>query len=43
MTNDIKLKYTNFSDFEINAEKDDNPVVLSFKYTDKLIVELTAE
>ena len=42
MTNDIKVKYTNFSDFEINAEKDDNPVILSFKYTDKLIVELSA-
>ena len=40
MTNDIKVKYTNFSDFEIETQKDDNPVVLSFKYTDKLIVEL---
>ena len=40
MTNDIKLNYNNFSDFEISGEKDDNQVVLSFKYTDKLIVEL---
>ena len=43
MTNDIRLKYTNFSDFEIDAEKEDNTVVLSFKYTDKLIVELFSE
>lgn len=40
MTNDIKLKYINFSDFEISSEKDDNTVILSFKYTDKLVVEL---
>jgi len=43
MTNDASLKYTNFNDFELNTEIDDSPVVLSFKYTDKLIVEFISK
>lgn len=41
MTNDIKIKYTNFQNFELSTKQGDTPATLSFKYTDKLIMKLT--
>lgn len=41
MTNDIKIKYTNFQNFELSTKQGNTPATLSFKYTDKLIMKVT--